>query len=246
MSHPQPNRSGPLAVFYELFEDRLSADDYVQFYSNQRKKGKDTYLMSDLFTADKLADVILEEYGVRDKLQGNVIVIYPQPAFDVPIFTFQLGGNATQKIALLDISPTHGDLDYAPLIPVFEKYRDLLDIQPSKLDWVNSICSPYLLHRQYEALDVDLFTAALREYLAIWIEQYYVPARELARESAVDEAREAIRRYKQILHDNDPAYGIFARAWGKPVADAFYYLETRSEPALAMPPQSGAPASRGA
>ena len=245
MSYPQPNRAGPLGVFYELFEDRLSADDYVQFYSNRRKKAKDTYLMSDLFTADKLADVILEEYGVRDKLQGNVIVIYPQPAFDVPIFTFQLGGNATQKIALLDISPTCGNLDYTPLAPVFEKYRDLLDIRPSKLEWVNSICSPYLLHRQYEALDVDLFTAALREYLAIWIEHYYEPAERLVSQAEVDEARDAIRRYKQVLHDNDPAYGIFARAWGKPVADAFYYLETRSEPPLAMPPQSDPRSSTG-
>jgi len=232
MSHPSLNRSGPLAIFYEQFEAELIADDYQQFYSNHRDKGRDTYLMADICRADKLTDVILEEYGVRDKLKGNVIVTYPEPVYDMPIFTFQLGGNPKQKIALLDISPTSADIDYSPLVPVFEKYRDLLNMEPSKLDWVQDICSPYLLHRQYEALDMDVFTAAFHDYLKVWIEHYYQPANRLEDEAAIESARDAIRHYKRILHTNDPSYGIFVRAWGKPVADAVFYLETRNDPAL--------------
>ncbi len=235
MSFPQPNRSGPLGIFYKLFEEHLSKEDYSQFLSNKKKAGRDTYLHSDFYTAEKLADVILEEYGVRGKLQGNVIVVLPEPEYDIPIFFFQLGGNDQQKIAMLDISPTSAATDYSPLEKVYEKYRDLLAIDPCKLDWVTSISSPYLLQREYAELDAELYLEAMYEYLCIWIEHYYKPAKRFATQAEIDYATQAIYRFKQTLHANDPAYSIFSKAWGKPVADAFFYLETRHHPSLPMP-----------
>ncbi|MEE4186592.1 MAG: hypothetical protein V2J12_12565 [Gammaproteobacteria bacterium] len=229
------NRTGPLKPFYELFGDRLNTDDFHQFFSNRVNKGRITYLLSELYTADRLADVILEEYGIRNKLKGNVILVLPEPEYDIPVFMFQLGGNDKQTIALLDISPTQPDVDYTPLLPVFEKYRDLLKMEPSKLDWVNSICSPYLLHCQYDEVDVGLFTEALEAYLKVWIEHYYIPAKKLPSETAVEHATAAVFKFKRVLHDNDPAYGIFKKEWGQPVADAFFYLETRHHPALPPP-----------
>jgi hypothetical protein len=235
MTFPQPNRTGPLGTFYKLFEDHLSTDDYTQFLSNRRKKGLDTYLHSDFYKADKMADVILEEYGVRNKLTGNVIVAIPEPAWDVPIFFFQLGGNDRQKIAMLDISPTSPSTDYTPLIPLWEKYSDLLNLKPPTLDWVKSISSPYLLEVDYAELDTELFLEAMYEYLCVWIEHYYKPASRQPDAAAEKYATEAIFRFKTVLHSNDPAYNIFLKAWGKPVADAFFYLETRSHPSLPMP-----------
>ncbi len=235
MSFPQPNRSGPLGIFYRLFEQYLSTDDYSQFLSNKKKAGHDTYLHSDFYTADKIADVILEEYGVRGKLRGNVIVVLPRPEYDIPIFFFQLGGNDRQKIAMLDISPTLPKVDYTPLLPVYDKYRELLAIEPCKLDWVNAISSPHLLQREYGELDTELFSEALYEYLCIWIEHYYKPAKRLESQADIDHATRAIYQFKQTLHANDPAYNIFSKAWGKPVADAFFYLETRHHPSLPMP-----------
>ena len=228
------NKTGPLTIFHDQFGERLSVDDFTQFFSNGIKAGKNTYLLSEFYTADKLADVILEEYGVRGKLQGHVMLTLPQPQYDVPIFMFQLGGNEKQKIALLDISPTSADTDYTPLIPVFEKYREKLQMEPSKVPWVNEICSPWLLHCQYDALDTDVFLEATAEYLAVWIEHYYGPGQLFTDAAATAYATEAVRKFKEVLHANDPAYGIFEKAWGKPVADAFFYLETRHHPALPM------------
>jgi hypothetical protein len=140
------------------------------------RKGANTYLLSELYSADRLAVVILEEYGVREKLKGNVMLTLPEPEWDIPIFMFQLGGNERQKIALLDISPTLPSIDYAPVIPVFEKYRDRLRMEPSKVEWVNRICLPSLLHCQYDVLDTEVFLEATREYLQLWIDHYYLPA----------------------------------------------------------------------
>ena len=61
------------------------------------------------------------------------MITFPEPDTDIPIFTFQLGGSEGKSIALLDISPTLPDVDYTPLIPVFEKYRDLLNIEQPKI-----------------------------------------------------------------------------------------------------------------
>jgi hypothetical protein len=229
------NKTGPLKIFHEMFGARLSTDNFTQFFTNGVRKGTNTYLLSELYVADKLADVILEEYGVREKLKGNVMLTLPDPGYDVPIFMFQLGGNETQKIALLDISPTLPDIDYGPLLPVFEKYRDLLGMAPSRVEWVNSICSPWLLHCQYDTLDTEVFLQAAREYLRVWIDHYYEPGKPVRSDADRALATAAVYKYKEVLHANDPAYGIFAKAWGKPVADAFFYLETHHHPALPMP-----------
>jgi hypothetical protein len=233
-TRPEPHRHGPQKIFYEEFESHLNMDDYFQFFSNRKKADNHTFLYSDIYTAEKMATIILEEYSVRGKLAGHVIVAFPEPDTNVPVFTFQLGGNAKRSIALLDISPTLPDIDYTPLLPVFEKYRKLLDMEPSRLDWVNSICSPYLLHAQYEELDTDLFQKALREYLRIWIEHYYKPGIKLTDKQAVENATNAITKYKRVLHDNDPAYGIFRKEWGAPMADAFFHIETRDHPSIQL------------
>jgi len=235
MIHLQLNKNGPLKYFYEQFEDHLSMDDYFQFFSNRKKADNHTFLTSDIFTAEKLATVIVEEYSIRGKLSGNVVVTFPRPDYDVPVFTFQLGGNAKKSIALLDISPTLPDIDYEPLFRAYEKYKKLLGMGPSKIDWVNSICSPYLLHCQYDVLDRGIFLEAMQGYLSIWIEHYYKPGKKLTNEQAIENVRNAIVKYKTVLHDNDPAYKIFCKEWGRPVADAFFHIETRDYPSIPLP-----------
>lgn len=226
--------SRPVALFNDMFGEHLAADDYMEFYSNRKKAGTDTSLTLDIYKARKLSTIVVEEYAVRGKLRGHVISVMPDPQYDVPIFMFQLGGNATQSIALLDISPTLPSTSLAPLRPAFEKYRRLLGIGDSPIDWVAEISSPYLLHCQYGSLDIDRFMEATREYLRIWIEAYYLPGAVLSSEEQVEVATRAIRRYKQAVFDNDPAHGIFSKAWGRQVADAMMYLENRDHPALAI------------
>ena len=230
-----PDRNRSLEIFRELFAEHISDDDCISFYSNRKKAGTETFLRSDIYDSEKLSTVILEEYAIKSKMGGNVIVVLPDPNYDVPVFTFQLGGTDSQSIALLDISPTLPDIDYTPLIGTYERYRDLLGVEAPKVEWVKSICSPYLLHCQYGELDERLFMEALREYLEIWIEHYYLPGKAVTDAASIEITTNAVYKYKHVLHDNDPAYGIFAKAWGKPVADAFFYLETHQHPALLAP-----------
>jgi hypothetical protein len=238
-NRPEPHRAGPLKLFYDQFESHLNMDDYSQFFSNRNMTGRTTFLYSDIYKAENLATVILEEYSIRGKMGGFVIMAFPEPDTNIPIFGFQLGGNATRSIALLDISPTLPDIDYEPLIPVYEKYHKLLSMGENKIDWVKSISSPYLMHAQYEELDTDLFLEAMQAYLSVWIEHYYKPGIKLTDEHAIENATNAITKYKRVLHDNDPAYGIFCKEWGEPVADAFFYIETRDHPVIDPPEHSG-------
>jgi hypothetical protein len=234
MSKPGFHRDGILQQFHDVLDPYLDMDDYSQFFANKTKDGKNTFLCSDIFKADKLSTVIIEEYSARDRFQGNVVLVLPDPDYDAPIFSFQLGGVA-KKIALLDIVPTSADTDFSPLQPVFEKYRDLLNIKPAKTKWVKDISSPYLLHCQYEELDTDIFMAATWEYLTVWLEHFYKGAKAVSDDAQRQAVRDAIYKFKRVLHDNDPAYKLFRRDWGQPVADAFFYVETRDEPALSMP-----------
>jgi hypothetical protein len=234
MDHLAIKMKGPLKMFMERFGQFLREDDYQQFFSNRRQNGRDTYLSSDFRRADKLSSVILEEYGIRNKLGGNVIFVIPDPAWDVPFYMFQLGGNGKQIIALLDIPPTHPDMDYGPLIPVWEKYRKALNIGEAKIEWVMTTASPYLLHCQYGEVDMELFNEAAAAYLDVWIEHYYKPGRKLESQADIDIVTNAIYKYKHVLHANDPAYGIFEKSWGKPVADAFHFVECQEHPSLPL------------
>lgn len=234
MDHLAIKMKGPLKIFMDRFGEFVREDDYQQFFSNRRQNGRDTYLSSDFRRADKLSSVILEEYGVRNKLGGNVIFVIPDPAWDVPFYMFQLGGNGKQIIALLDIPPTHPDMDYGPLIPVWEKYRKALNIGEAKIEWVMTTASPYLLHCQYGEVDMELFNEAATAYLDVWIEHYYKPARKLESQADIDIVTNAIYKYKHVLHANDPAYGIFEKSWGKPVADAFHFVECQEHPSLPL------------
>ncbi len=231
---PEHKNGGAIRTFLDTFSSYMRLDDYVEFHANRIKAGTQTFLDLDVYQGDKLATIVVEQYAVRSKLQGCVIVAIPEPEYGIPIFSFQMGGNKTQSIALVDLSPTAPDIDYTPIRPVCEKYRQQLGLEPSKIDWVNAMYSPLHLHCHYAALDENAFIAAMAEYLDVWIEHYYKPAVPLTDPAAIQTVTDAILRYKRILHENDPAHGIFAKAWGRPVADAFMHLETRDHPALPL------------
>jgi hypothetical protein len=238
MNHLAAKMKGPLKMFMERFGKYLRDDDYQQFFSNRRQAGRETFLSSDFYRGEKLSSVILEEYSARGKLRGNVMLVYPDPGWDVPIFMFQLGGNGRQSIALLDIVPTLPGINFEPLIPAWERYRTALRMKPSQVPWINKICSPYLLHCQYGELDTQLFLEATEAYLDVWIRHYYEPGRRIENQTDLDIVANALYRYKHVLHANDPAYGIFKKAWGKPVADAFHFVESQEFPSLPMPDEA--------
>ncbi len=225
----------PLKHFYDSFKEEMSVDDHIEFFCNHKTEEGDTFLRLETYDSTKLSRVVMEEYSIKSKMRGSVIMTFPRHDNDVPIFFFQIGGRGDRSIAVLDISPTRPDVDYAPIVPVFEKYHELLGLGPSKVAWLQKICSPYLLHCQYDEIDCDLFLEAMREYLKIWLEHYYRLGTALTDEHEIEVVTNAIYKFKYVLHHHDPAYGIFAKAWGKSAADAFVHLECSDHPAYRPP-----------
>lgn len=227
----------PLKHFYETFKNEMSVEDHMEFYCNHKTAEGETFLRAETYTSEKLSRVVMEEYSVRSQMRGSVIMTFPMHDNDVPIFFFQIGGRGDRSIAVLDISPTRAGIEYGPLVPVYEKYHELLGLGDSKVAWLQKICSPYLLHCQYDQIDCDLFLEAMEEYLQVWLQHYYRPGANITDEHEIDVVTNSIYKFKYILHHYDPAYGIFAKAWGKTAADAFVYLECSDYPAY-RPPES--------
>ena len=88
---PKTDRSKSLEIFIEHFGKYMSTDDCMEFYSNRKKGGTETFLRSDIYSADKLAAVILEEYSVKSKMGGNVIIALPEPEYDTLTLTIRRG-----------------------------------------------------------------------------------------------------------------------------------------------------------
>jgi hypothetical protein len=76
----------------------------------------------------------------------------------------------------------------------------------------------------------------MAEYFTVWNECYY-GAGLLSSTERGTVVTNRIFKFKHQLHHHDPAYGFFARAWGKPTADAFVDLEVGDHPAY-LPPDS--------
>lgn len=227
----------PLTHFFETFKNDMNVEDHMEFFCNRKTADSETYLRAETYVADKLSRVVMEEYCVRSQMKGCVIMTFPQHDNDVPIFFFQIGGRGDRSIAVLDIAPTLDRIDYTPLIPVFEKYREALGLGEIKAQWLKRTSSPYLLSCQYDELDCDLFNEAMEAYLDVWLEHYYRPGRKLDDQHDVDVVTNALFKFKYVLHHHDPAYGIFAKSWGKGVADAFVHLECSDYPAYRPPKQ---------
>lgn len=225
----------PLDRFRGLFDEYISSEDHIEFFANHRTAEGDTFLRLETHVAPNLARLVLEEYVVRGKMHGTVITAFPSAETELPVFFCQIGGIGDRSIAVLDISPTTPDLDLTPLEPVHAKYSELLGLEPTKSHWLQSICSPYLLHCNYAELDTGLYVEAMVEYCRTWIDHYYRSAVPVATERRRALVENAIYKFKYQLHHHDPAYGIFAKSWGKPVADAFVFLECGDHPAYAPP-----------
>ena len=51
LNRKEPHRGGPLQLFYDQFEQYLSTDDCVQFFTNRDNAGKSTCLSTDIYSA---------------------------------------------------------------------------------------------------------------------------------------------------------------------------------------------------
>lgn len=225
----------PLERFRELFGAQLPVDDRMDFYANRVTPEGETFLRLETYATPLLSRLVMEEYVVGGRMHGTVIMAIPRPETELPVFFFQLGGVGERSIGVLDISPTTPDLDLTPLEPLHKEYGQRLGLEPTTVAWLKTVCSPYLLHCAYKELDEGLYVEAMVEYCRLWIERYHRPALSAGPSPRSELISNAIYKFKYQLHHHDPAYGFFAKSWGKATADAFLDLECGDPPAM-LPP----------
>jgi hypothetical protein len=229
----------PLERFRALFGAHLPEGDRMDFYANRVTPEGETFLRLETYATPVLSRLVLEEYVIGGRMRGAVIMAIPRPETEAPVFFFQLGGVGDRSIAVLDISPTTPDLDLSPLAPVHEEYARRLGLEPTHLPWLQTVCSPYLLHCAYKELDEALYVEAMADYCRLWIDRYYLPALAAEPTARGELTANAIYKFKYQLHHHDPAYDFFAKSWGKATADAFLDLECGDPPAMLPPVDLG-------
>jgi hypothetical protein len=221
--------------FRDMFAGLLPEHERIDFYANHRTDEGDTYLRLESYAPQGLSRLVLEEYTIRGRMHGTVIMAFPTLDTETPIFFFQLGGVGPRSIAVLDISPTTPDLDLTPLEPIHARYAQALGLEPTSTDWLQSICSPYLLHCNYAELDTELFTEAVVAYATVWRDAFLAAPTAVTSGERRAVIRNRLYKFKYQLHHHDPAYEFFVKAWGKPAADAFVDLECSDDPGF-LPP----------
>jgi hypothetical protein len=227
----------PLERFRAAFTEHLPADDKLEFNVDRVTPEGRTYLRAETYSTPTLSRLVMEEYLIGSRMQGTVIMAFGQPTSEQPIFFYQLGGVGDRSIAVLDISPVTADLDLSVLAPVHAHYAEALGLTETATGWLQTICSPYLLHCNYAELDEELFIEAMTAYLDVWKTHFHGANMPTDSDARTEQVTNALFKFKFQLHHHDPAYGFFARAWGKPAADAFIDIECGDHPAY-LPPVS--------
>jgi len=221
----------PIDRFLAAFAGEVAPEGRLDFHVARHSPEGDTWLRVESYTTPLLARLVLEEYVIGGRMRGIVVMAFPRPEYELPIFTVQLGGVGDRSIALLDLSPTVPDADLSPLAPIAERHRVALGLEPTETAWLQGICSPHLLHANYRELDEERFVDAVGDYADVWLDSFYRPGPPAAEGPRRDLVANAIYKFKHQLHHHDPAYGFFARAWGNAAADAFVEIECGDDPA---------------
>lgn len=227
----------PLEKFRDAFAENLPAEDRMDFFVDRVTPEGRTYLRAETYATPTLSRLVMEEYLIGGRMHGTVIMAFGQPTSEQPIFFYQLGGVGDRSIAVLDISPVTADLDLSVLAPVHAHYAEALGLTETATGWLQTICSPYLLHCNYAELDEELFIEAMTAYLDVWMTHFHGAEMPTGSDARTEQVTNALYKFKFQLHHHDPAYGFFARSWGKPAADAFIDIECGDHPAY-LPPVS--------
>ena len=165
----------PIDRFLAAFAGELEPADRMDFHVARHSPEGDTWLRVESYATPLLARLVLEEYVIGGRMRGIVVMAFPRPEYELPIFTVQLGGVGDRSIALLDLSPTVPDADLSPLAPIAERHRAALGLEPTETAWLQGICSPHLLHANYRELDEERFVDAVGDYAGVWLDSFYRP-----------------------------------------------------------------------
>ncbi len=201
-----------------------------------------------LFEAEKLARMAFERYTIRSRMHGLVLNLYPRTSFDIPLLTFQLGGQPPDKVLfVLDVIPLGHAAASGRLASLCAHHRaaglDGIDTAPA---WLKGIASPNLLLCQYRPLDPQHALSALRDYLGVWRDDGYLPAKPHETPATERQMIDHLLAFKGVVHANDAGLSLYAKAFGpamsRAIVEAAFGAAPAWEEAGSRPALDGAPA----
>ena len=222
-------------IFREL-KGIISENDYLEYSAKNCENEKVTQTVFRVYSAEKSARLVLEQYTINSRAYGVVFNIYPTPESGIPIFTFQLGGQIPDKVIfVLDIIPVIVSGADAGISGIYKKHSLNATSLGSGQDWINKICSANALICQYKPLDPEYVLLSLADYLCFWRDTYYLPSHEKISAETESEAIKNILKFKSLLHANDAGLDIYTKKFGKKMADVIIGAAFGSEPSLDEP-----------
>jgi hypothetical protein len=209
----------------------VDLDKSSELSAARTEGGAETRTDFRLYEAEKLSRMVVERYSIR-ALRGLVVNLYPKPEYPVPLLTFQLGGNPPAKTLCV--------LDLVPFVPARQPSSSLRSAWEKGWDagfatiegappWLKEIASPHALVCQYKPLDPDVLLTAVRDYVRIWRDEFYLPAQPDADRTGVEAG---ILRFKRVLHANDAGLPIYRRSFGAATLNALVDAAFGAAPAL--------------
>ncbi len=210
-----------IEIIFNTLQGIISEDEYTLISARKNEGEKFTQTIFKTFEAEKLSRVALEEYTVNSKANGVVLNIYPKCNYNIPIFTFQLGGQIPDKVIfVVDIIPTLKSVETYKSKDIYSHYSSVVNNLGSQKEWINEICTVNAIICQYKPMDPELILKALSEYLCYWKEIYTNVNEPVSEENEVKEITENILNFKKILHANDAGLEIYLKKFGKNVLTA--------------------------
>lgn len=219
-------------IIYSTLQEIIPVNDYSELSARKSENEKHTQTIFRTFEAEKVSRIAIEQYTVNSKAYGVVLNIYPKPEYDLPIFTFQLGGQIPDRVIfVLDIIPLLKKENDSKITEIFNNHSK--DIQNSEKapEWINQICTKNAFVCQYKPYNPETVIEALEDYLKYW-KSIYLKAEPTTDGKEKEIITENILRFKKILHSNDAGLDIYLRKFGKETFSAIENMAFGSHPAL--------------
>ncbi|MBK1724404.1 protochlorophyllide oxidoreductase [Thiocystis violacea] len=222
-------------LFLDLLEGFLNRDDFSECGAFRHTPEKFVRSRARIYQGEKLDRVMINRYSLRRGRAGLVIFAYPRVQYDIPALLLHVGGHPPDKTLLtLDLAPCSAGMDMTPFEAVARTHRPLMDLPDTPLEWLAAVTSPHLMHCAFKAIAPERFLGALQATIETWRDAYIAPARRDEDATLVQARRERLMEMKKVIFQNDPAFPVFTRAFGRSMSDVLAEAAFGGDPGLSI------------
>ena len=220
------------------------------YNENAKKKAR---IVNLCLTSKEYRKIRLSYYDAGDNTQVFNAVLYPDPAYNLPVLGIDLlAFNRKKYLAIVDFQPIHEDEEdhastYEHLLePIKEKYENLKGRMSSKFYDETQFFSQQMLFARFENEDIihDELFPAFKGYVETHLDLIRSTEGNPSERAAVLDRQKAYDTYSA---ERDPATGLFTAMFGAEWAEDFVHdflfsMSERSEGSSpAMPFMMGGP-----